>query len=159
MGKIIITSCIPGTKALEIYLKISDFSKYSNFIDVIRDISVEVINDNSSISKWEVDFENGVLCWKEKDSFDRAALSINFEKFEGDIDKFIGNWSVRQEQNDSILTFEAEYDLGMSLLEDILDPIAGDILAHTIQEILKGLFSDVQFIDINIRTLALKEEI
>lgn len=91
--------------------------------------------------------------------FDRAALSINFEKFEGDIDKFIGNWSVRQEQNDSILTFEAEYDLGMSLLEDILDPIAGDILAHTIQEILKGLFSDVQFIDINIRTLALKEEI
>lgn len=159
MGKIIIKSCIPETKALETYLKISDFGKYSDFIDVIRDISVEVINDNSSISKWEVDFENGVLCWKEKDFFDMAALRINFEKYEGDIDKFIGTWSVSQEQDDSIITFEAEYDLGMSLLEDILDPIAGDILAHTIQEILKGLFDNIHFRSINIQTLALKEGI
>lgn len=153
MGKIHITSCIPETNAHKIYNKISEFNEYSKFINVIRDISVKRIDDNSSISTWEVNFENGILCWKERDFYDHTALRIDFEKYEGDIEVFKGCWSVSQEKNNSVIDFEAEYDLGVPLLEDILDPIAGEILAQTIQQILKGLFESTKFRTVDIQTL------
>src|SRR5690554_1234913 len=116
MGKITLTGYVPESKAIEVYNKISKFTDYSKYIDIVKGITVEEISDNESISSWEVEFENGILCWKERDFFNDKELKIEFEKYEGDIEELKGFWSICQEKTGSVVTFEAEYSLGFSML-------------------------------------------
>ncbi|HHQ8911887.1 SRPBCC family protein [Bacillus anthracis] len=158
MGEILLTGYVSKSRAIDVYDKISDFKNYSGYVDIVREVTVEEITSKHSISTWKVDFENGILCWKENDYFKHEELRIDFEKCEGDIEELTGFWSVSQEDEGVIVTFKAKYNLGISMLEDILDPIAGEILAHTISEILKGILEEIELSPPKIQTIALEEE-
>lgn len=98
-------------------------------------------------SDWEVYFRNGILRWSERDSYDRAALSIEFTQTKGDFLEFGGNWKVEPVQDASQVSFNARFDFGVPSLAGILDPLAERVIKETIGTVINRLLTNVRLID------------
>ena len=81
--------------------------------------------ENVAVSRREVAFRNGLLCWTAEDTFDVAIHHIGFRLLEGDIAVFDGSWTCADVGDDTAVTFAARLDLGIPSLADALEPIAG----------------------------------
>lgn len=77
---------------------------------------------------------------------------------EGDIEKFNGYWKIIKNKSGCQILFFADYDLGINMLNDILDPIAGNLLLDTIKSILIGLFENIHITVEELKTLSVEEE-
>jgi hypothetical protein len=127
----------------EAYRRLADFERYPAHAETVR--SVELFErDSAAYSRWRVDFRGGVLCWTERDDADPVNLRLDFEQVDGDLDRFVGGWSVDADGSGSRLVFTAELDLGIPSLAPLVDPIAREALRGNIRSILSGLFADVR---------------
>ncbi|AEH49443.1 MULTISPECIES: SRPBCC family protein [Bacillaceae] len=158
MGQLKIQASLSGLNSNDVYKKIGNFKNYNKYVDIVRSISVENIDQNTSISSWEIEFENGILRWKERDVFEDKDKVIFFEMIEGDIEKFNGYWKIIKNKSGCQILFFADYDLGINMLNDILDPIAGNLLLDTIKSILIGLFENIHITVEELKTLSVEEE-
>ena len=91
-------------------------------------------------SAWEVEFRNGLLRWTEQDDFDRDALRITFAQIEGDLEAFSGQWNVIPVDHGCVVTFFAEFDLGIPSLAAFLEPVAQSAIEENVSKVLWGLF-------------------
>ncbi|OXB93726.1 hypothetical protein [Parageobacillus galactosidasius] len=78
MGQLKIQASLSGLNSNDVYKKIGNFKNYNKYVDIVRSISVENIDQNTSISSWEIEFENGILRWKERDVFEDKDKVIFF---------------------------------------------------------------------------------
>ena len=128
--------------------RISDFARYPEFVDVIRDVAVHQADANGNErSDWAVYFRNGILRWSEQDALDRTALRITFEQIDGDFDHFAGQWTIAQAPDgpgSSVVTFDSDFDFGIPSLAGILDPVAERVFKETIAAVLAGLFGQIE---------------
>jgi ribosome-associated toxin RatA of RatAB toxin-antitoxin module len=121
---------------------LSDFSAYAGKCPAVRSVVVEnVENSLATRSTWEVNFQNGILKWSEHDVFDRERHEIRFKQISGDMDHFSGSWRVTGDQFNSEIVFRSQFDLGIPMLADMLDPIAETTIRENIYSIISGLFS------------------
>jgi ribosome-associated toxin RatA of RatAB toxin-antitoxin module len=139
MKQIQVHSRLPRNNADEAFALLCDFSAYPEYCDSVRSVQVQTVNEET-LSSWEVDFQSGILKWQERDTFDRVNREIRFEQVAGDIDHFSGTWSVHAHEQGSELFFRAQFDLGIPMLSDMLDPIAQKAIEENIQSIIRGLF-------------------
>ena len=135
---------IPGHKAAEAYAILSDFSAYAACVDAVRSITVEK-QDGLFLSNWEVNFHGGIMRWKEEDTFLPEHHAIQFKQIEGDVDYFMGEWRLVDEAGGCVITFECDFDLGLSGLSALLEPIADSALQENVRGIVSGLLGDVTF--------------
>lgn len=63
-----------------------------------------------------------------------------FHQTEGDIEHFAGKWQVSPLAGGGLISFSAEFDMGIPSLSRILDPIAEQALRENIITIIQGLF-------------------
>ncbi|MEV0679097.1 SRPBCC family protein [Actinosynnema sp. NPDC050436] len=133
---------VPDADATAVFERISDFPRYADYTDAVREVRVEQRDGQFLTSVWSVNFRNGVLCWTERDRIDPRALEIEFEQTAGDFAAFTGSWRVEQVDGDVAVLFSAAFDLGMPTLAAIIDPIAEQALVDNIQSILRGLLGD-----------------
>jgi hypothetical protein len=129
----------------EAYRTIRDFGRYAEQTDAVRSVSVEEEAGDRSVSRWEVNFRDGVLVWTERDAFREhgdGRFTIEFEQLEGDPEHFSGSWLVAPADAGSHIRFEASLDLGIATLEDIIDPIAARTLYDNVVRILQGLLGE-----------------
>jgi ribosome-associated toxin RatA of RatAB toxin-antitoxin module len=123
----------------EIFARICDFERYPELTDAVRAVTITASVEQSLLSEWEVSFRNGILRWSEEDEIDRERRTVRFRQLDGDFDQFTGNWSVEQDGAGCTIRFQAQFDLGMPTLADMLDPIAEGALRENITRILEGL--------------------
>lgn len=131
---------LPMTTISSAYAQLCDFNRYQTLCQSVRKITVDRLDDVTTLTNWEVDFQNGILKWKERDTFDPVNHRIHFEQTEGDIEHFSGAWHVHQQAQDSVIEFTSCFDLGMPMLSDMLDPVAEKAIHDNIHSILSGLF-------------------
>jgi ribosome-associated toxin RatA of RatAB toxin-antitoxin module len=122
-----------------VFARLSDFERYPEFTDAVREVQVTHHADGVIDSEWAVNFRNGILRWTEHEIIDQATRSITFTQTTGDFESFGGSWRVEQDTDQVIVRFEAEFDLGMASLAAILDPIAERALIENLERILSGL--------------------
>ncbi|MGW5611624.1 type II toxin-antitoxin system RatA family toxin [Streptomyces sp. NPDC003753] len=122
-----------------VFARLSDFERYPEFTDAVREVQVTHHADGVIDSEWAVNFRNGILRWTEHEIIDQATRSITFAQTTGDFESFGGTWRVEQGTDHVTVRFEAEFDLGMASLAAILDPIAERALIENLQRILSGL--------------------
>jgi len=142
MRHVSLYTCLPDADAAAVFDRISDFPRYADYTDAVREVRIESREDDRITSTWSVNFRNGVLCWTERDRIDRQALHIEFEQTAGDFTVFTGSWQVEQIDGNVAVLFTAAFDLGMPSLAAIIDPIAERALLENIQSILRGLLGD-----------------
>lgn len=140
MRTVTIVAQIPHLPAPLAYARLTDFGAYPAHSESVRSVVVTEVTGNVTLSRWEVDFRNGILRWTEEDTFDRAELRITFAQLEGDIAAFDGSWHCADAPGGTQVTFEARLDLGIPTLADVLEPIAVRALTDNTASILRGLF-------------------
>ncbi|MGO1271166.1 MAG: SRPBCC family protein, partial [Pseudomonas helleri] len=106
----------------------------------VRNITIDKVSDQVSLTSWEVNFHSGILKWQERDTFNAHTREIHFEQMTGDVDHFSGTWQVLPDGKDAVITFESRFDLGLPMLADMLDPVAHKAIRDNIHSIITGLF-------------------
>jgi ribosome-associated toxin RatA of RatAB toxin-antitoxin module len=136
-----------GRGGQDVYHILADFPRYPAFSPAVHRVTVTEIDDTVSRSEWEVAFRAGILKWVEEDTFDRAALRIDFRQLEGDMALFEGSWMCSDTANGTGITFAARFDMGIPTLADALEPIAARTLVDNIVAIVSGLFDGAVSLD------------
>lgn len=138
---------VNGYNVNDAYARLSDFSRYPEFSEAVRSVTLLEERSDATVSSWEANFRQGILQWVEEDRFDRANNTIHFNQTEGDVDYFAGTWQVMPDQDNCQIHFAAAIDLGIPTMADILEPIAERALRENIRSIIAGLFpSAVKFL-------------
>ncbi len=141
MRRVAVTARSTGMSLDEVFARITDLERYPEFCADVH--SVEVAEDaDGTTSTWSVEFRDGILEWTERDLVNRAARSLTFELIDGDFDHFAGDWKVHGEDGAAIVAFQAELDLGMASLADIVDPMAQRSLEDSLVTIFVALLGD-----------------
>jgi uncharacterized membrane protein len=140
MRSVHVTFTIPASDLDEVYETLADFEQYPRLSPAVREVSVVDVDADTLMSRWEVNFRNGILRWVEEDTFDRAGHRIEFRQLDGDIAAFDGSWSCAASGGDVTVAFAARVDLGIPTLADALEPIATRTLIANTVAIVTGLF-------------------
>lgn len=142
----------PETDPADAYARIGDFARYPDFTDQVVSIEIDDREEDTVVSTWTVKFRRGLLHWVERDTFDRAAGTIEFNQLSGDYAEFRGLWRVTRIPEGTQIDFTAEFDLGMPTLAEILDPVAESALRENITLILEGLLGSLRTVESADRT-------
>jgi ribosome-associated toxin RatA of RatAB toxin-antitoxin module len=133
--------------AATVYTVLADFSRYPEFSPAVRTVTITKSGARSSVSRWEVNFRKGVLCWVEEDTFDPDRNHIDFRQLEGDVAHFEGSWTCTDTAEGTRVVFAADLDMGIPTLADALEPIAVRTLIDNTQAIVGGLFGGAPRVD------------
>jgi ribosome-associated toxin RatA of RatAB toxin-antitoxin module len=131
---------VPEVSADTAYGTIADFARYPQICDAVRDVTVTVVDDLTTVSTWEVNFRSGILRWTEEDRLDRSGRRIDFHQLDGDIPVFEGDWAFDDVAGGTEIAFNARLDLGIPSLADALEPIAVRTLVENTVSIVGALF-------------------
>ncbi len=132
---------LPPEDAFDI---LRDFHRHALMSDAVRSVELEEAPDGSVISHWEVNFRNGILVWSEFDEFDPSTNTVRFQRRDGDPEDFEGAWSSRVDPSGRgcILKFEANFEIGIPTLSEMLDPLAARTLRENVIQTLRGIFGE-----------------
>lgn len=110
-----------------------DLERHVVRTSVVRSVTVEPgETPDDRVSRWEVQYRNGLLKWSQFDRLDRDARVVTFTRRDGDPATLDGTWSVEPHDGGARITFACRFDLGIPTLSAMLDPLAGRILRETI---------------------------
>ncbi len=142
-----IVAVAEGRTASEVFPIISDFEQYQKQCDAVRSVIFTEKTKDRSVSKWEVNFRQGIMRWTEVDVFDVDKLAIHFEQIEGDAKYFSGTWELSDTNAGCQIRFVASFDMGVPSISDIIEPIAERALEENVESILRGLLGGrVEFV-------------
>jgi len=116
-----------------------DIEAYPGLVENVQ--AVEVLSesqDSTRTSAWSVRLEGSVLEWTEREQIDEHRHAVTFDQLDGDLRLFSGTWSVRQRGGEkTLVTLEVEFDIGIPLLAELLNPVAADALRSNFEYILR----------------------
>lgn len=126
------------------YNILRDFHRHALLSDAVRSVELEEQPDGSIVSHWEVNFRNGILVWSEFDEFDADANAVRFRRRDGDPEDFTGEWSATEDPSGQgcALKFEAQFEIGIPTLSDMLEPLAARTLHDNVVQTLRGIFGE-----------------
>ena len=137
---------VPNQSASDVYAALADFERYPVLCEAVQEVAVTEVAQNRTVSRWEVTFRAGLLCWTEEDTLDPGALTITFHQVEGDIAAFDGSWQCVDAAQGSEVLFSATLDMGIPSLADALEPIAARTLIANIVSIVCGLVGSAELV-------------
>lgn len=88
---------------------------------------------------WSVLLRGSVLRWVEREHLDPSHRTVRFEQESGDLDHFAGYWLVEALGRGSLVTLHVDFDIGIPLLADMLNPIARTALEDNAVLMLRAL--------------------
>ncbi|MGW4872775.1 type II toxin-antitoxin system RatA family toxin [Streptomyces chartreusis] len=135
----VVLHAIAGSEPAAVYHRITDFRRYPELTDTVREVRVDALPDGSVVSDWTVSFRGGLMRWRERDTFAPDTLTLTFEQLSGDFQTFEGSWRCEPCDGGTLVVFTASFDLGIPTLAEILDPIAESTMRTNIARILAGL--------------------
>lgn len=139
---------VPSERAETVYEAIGHWERYPRLAPHVNATTVHGAPPAETCgSSWELHFRSGLLRWTERDDFRPDALEIGFEQTDGDFDSFAGLWTMRQDGDEVLVRFEADFDFGIPSLEGILDPIAERVIRETVAWAVTGQFPATRLAD------------
>jgi ribosome-associated toxin RatA of RatAB toxin-antitoxin module len=129
----------PQVNAEDMYRTLADYARYPQLVEIVRGVEVSRTGPNSGTSRWEVAFQTGVLEWSELDEFNASERTIRFTANGGDPEHYAGLWRVREAGDGSVVSFSAEFDLGMPTFSAVIEPVAERTLRENVLAIVRGI--------------------
>ncbi|MER5941049.1 SRPBCC family protein [Streptomyces sp. NPDC001928] len=139
MRHVVLHAIAHGSQPADVYHRITDFRRYPELTDTVREVRVDTLADGSVVSDWTVSFRDGLMRWRERDTLAPDTLTLTFEQLSGDFQTFEGSWRCEPRDEGTLVVFTADFDLGIPTLAEILDPVAESTLRTNIARILAGL--------------------
>ena len=121
----------------DIWREILDCESFSQYMDNVIDVSIVDTSDTGRVCDWTVLLKGSELRWRELERIDHAAFRIEFDQVAGDLAKFSGFWQLSERQTGvHDLVLEVEFEIGIPLLEDMLNPVAARALEDNSRQML-----------------------
>lgn len=102
---------------------------------------VELVSDDGSrrVGRWAVLLKGSELEWEEEEFVDHDRRRIEFRQIDGDLDYFNGHWQVTETPDGTLVELDVDFDIGIPLMADMLNPVAAKALQDNSQAILERL--------------------
>jgi ribosome-associated toxin RatA of RatAB toxin-antitoxin module len=125
----------------EAWAAVVDVERYPDCMDNVDAVTVTAQADATHrTTAWSVRLKGSVLRWTEDEVIDHDARRFDFRQVSGDLGEFVGHWGVRPAGGGhSTVSLHVEFDIGIPLLAEMLNPVAADALRENAAQMLTAL--------------------
>lgn len=129
---------VPADRVWQAMVDIESFPEY---MDSVRSAKVVSLSDDSThrVSAWSATLKGSILEWLEDEHIDHDGRCIEFTQLDGDLDVFRGTWRIIEQDGVSVVRLQAEFEIGIPLLADMLNPVAARALRDNQDQMLQSL--------------------
>ncbi|HEX3030629.1 MAG TPA: aromatase/cyclase [Bacillota bacterium] len=124
----------------------SEMEKYPEYMENV--VAVKVLerddSDHTTITSWITNVDGRKITWVEKDCFDLENLKIVYKQIVGDLKKFQGEWSFRQVGDETLVTLSVDFEFGIPMLSNLLNPVVAKKVKGNCEAMLKAIKAQVE---------------
>lgn len=126
--------------AEETWRAVTRLEDYAAYMENVESVHVSGTSHGTRVSEWSVLLKGSVLEWVEEDQLDELTRTMTFHQTSGDLDEFTGYWRVDPQDTDSsLVTFSVDFEIGIPLLADMLNPVATKALRENSEQMLRAI--------------------
>ncbi|MER7918682.1 MULTISPECIES: SRPBCC family protein [unclassified Streptomyces] len=120
---------------------VADVESYPGCMDNVESVTVVERGDaRHRTTAWSVRLKGSVLRWTEAEVLDDGARRFDFRQVTGDLGDFSGFWAVTPAgAAHSTVSLHVDFDIGIPLLAEMLNPVASDALRDNAAQMLRAL--------------------
>jgi ribosome-associated toxin RatA of RatAB toxin-antitoxin module len=119
---------------------INRLESYADVMEHVRAMEVLERGPHHRVSAWEVDLKGCVMRWVEHETFDSEKYRIEYRQLEGDLEEFEGYWQLHPlTEESSRVVLAVQFEIGVPMLSEMLDPIAESAIADNSRAMLASL--------------------
>jgi ribosome-associated toxin RatA of RatAB toxin-antitoxin module len=124
-----------------VWAAVVDIERYPEVMDCVRWVKVvEFDQPTSRHSGWSIILKGSILQWEERETIDHDRKVMSFVQLSGDMETFVGSWTVTElEPGLTGVVLVMEFEIGIPLLADMLNPVAVRSLRGNCQDMLNGV--------------------
>ncbi|MBT0770046.1 SRPBCC family protein [Kineosporia sp. J2-2] len=125
----------------EAWAAVIDVEGYAACMDNVRSVRlVEKLTGERRLIAWSTFLKGSILEWTEEELLDHDAHRIVFHQTSGDLERFSGYWQVAPVGGGgSVITLYVDFEIGIPLLADMLNPVAVTALRENALQMLAGI--------------------
>ncbi|MEU0060984.1 SRPBCC family protein [Streptomyces sp. NPDC006334] len=124
----------------ETWRAVTRLEDYAAYMENVESVTVRGEAHGKRLSEWSVLLKGSVLEWVEEDQLDESTRTMTFHQISGDLDRFSGYWRVDPQGSDaSLVTFSVDFEIGIPLLADMLNPVAAKALRENSDQMLRAI--------------------
>ncbi|GDY29630.1 type II toxin-antitoxin system RatA family toxin [Gandjariella thermophila] len=120
---------------------VTDVERYPESMRSVR--SASILDEESETTRrtaWSVTLKGSILEWEERETLDPGRMVMRFHQLSGDMEVFDGEWTVEAvDATHSTVRLTVEFEIGIPLLADMLNPVAQRSLRENCIEMLRGI--------------------
>lgn len=124
--------------------RLTDVASFRQRLGGLAEVELVRQLDRGSVSRWGIEVHGCPLGWVQEERIDRSAMTFSFDGREGDFDYLSGLWRIEPEDEGSLLSFEARWDLGVPIVEDLLGNSVEVQLRQAVLRLMEGIRQDVE---------------
>ncbi|MFI5618016.1 type II toxin-antitoxin system RatA family toxin [Streptomyces sp. NPDC051567] len=124
-----------------VWAAVLDVERYPDCMDSVDSVTLVGRADaHHRTTAWSVRLQGSVLRWTEAEVIDPVARRFDFRQTSGDLGAFAGHWAVRAEPDGgSTVSLHVDFDIGIPLLAEMLNPVAEDAFRENAAQMLAAL--------------------
>lgn len=125
--------------ATDVWAAVLDCESFPSYMAEVVD--VELLRDEGAhrVARWSVLLKGSELEWEEEESIDAERMRIDFKQLDGDLAHFSGYWQVGVADGRTVVELYVDFDIGIPLMADMLNPVAARALEDNSKGILASL--------------------
>ncbi|MEV4625691.1 SRPBCC family protein [Micromonospora sp. NPDC049523] len=135
------TSHTSDQDPVDVWAALLDSESYAAYMAEVREIKVIEWQGDRRVSRWSVLLKGSELEWVEEEFIDHDRRRIEFRQIDGDLAYFTGHWQVTVDERGTTAELEVEFDIGIPMMSDMLNPVAARALEDNSRAILEQLES------------------
>lgn len=96
----------------ELFDLLKDMRSFPNFMKYVNSLKVTKQSPIKFVSEWSITIDGVPVRWKEEDTVNENAFTIDFKMIDGDYSKYSGRWEILQESGGYKVKITTEIDWG-----------------------------------------------
>lgn len=139
-AQVVLRASFGGDDPRDVFERVADVERFPELMPVVESVSIlEEDAYGARVVDWGVRLRGSLLKWRERAVVGRDQLRIEFMQLDGDLEVFAGWWQVRQEAGVTTVEVSVEFLIGIPLLANMLQPVAGESLQNSLRAMLTGI--------------------
>lgn len=123
----------------DVWAALLDSESYATYMEEVREIRVLEWSGDKRTSQWAVLLKGSELEWTEEETIDHARRRIEFRQLDGDLAYFTGYWQVTSDGLTTTAELSVEFDIGIPMMSEMLNPVAARALEDNSRAILERI--------------------
>lgn len=119
---------------------IVDVESYSSYMTCVRSVGI-VSHESPHVRRtaWSVALKGSILEWRQEERLDHDRHVVTFAQLDGDLETYTGQWTVEPVPGGARTVVAAQFNIGIPLLADMLNPVAVESFEQNTQDMLGAI--------------------